>query len=151
MIRLIMATATGLFVGYLPFAPGTFGTALAIPLHMLFIKFSLPFYALAIGCTILIGILTAGSAEKILDIKDPGVVVIDEIAGMLITLIGAPNNPYVWLIGFVLFRIFDILKPFPIGWVDKRIHGGIGIMLDDIIAGIYSLIVLQIIIRIWFK
>lgn len=150
MIRFIMAIATGLFVGYLPFAPGTFGTALAIPLHMLFITFSLPFYALAIGCTIVAGMLAAGSAEKILDRKDPGVVVIDEVAGMLITLIGAPNNPYVWLIGFVLFRFFDIQKPFPIGLIDKRLHGGVGIMLDDIMAGIYSLIVLQIIIRIWF-
>ena len=151
MIRLIMILATGFYVGYLPKAPGSFGTLLAFPLHMLFSQFSLPYYALAIGLTILVGIWAAGSAEKILDLSDPGVVVIDEVAGMLITLIGAPDKPMVWFIGFVLFRFFDILKPFPIRLVDQRFHGGIGIMLDDIVAGIYSLIVLQIICRLWFE
>lgn len=151
MIRLIMAIATGLFVGYLPFAPGSFGTVLAFPLHFFFSKLSLPFYALALGATFIIGVLTAGSAEKILDLRDPGVVVIDEVLGMLITLIGAPNKPAVWFIGFVLFRFFDILKPFPIRQVDQRFHGGIGIMLDDVIAGVYSLVILQIIVKLWFK
>ncbi len=151
MIRLIMAVATGLFVGYLPFAPGTFGSALALPLHYFFIKLSLPYYIGALAAVGVIGVLAAGSAEKILDRADPGVVVIDEVAGMLITLIGAPNNPVVWGIGFLLFRFFDILKPFPIRLIDQRIHGGIGIMLDDIVAGIYSLVILQIICRIWFR
>ena len=151
MIRLITAIATGLYVGYLPKAPGSFGTLLAIPLHMLFTRFPLPYYWLALFATLVIGVLCAGSMEKLLDLRDPGVVVIDEVLGMLITLIGAPDNPWVWGIGFVLFRFFDIVKPYPIGLVDQRFHGGLGIMLDDIIAGLYSLAALQLICHFWFK
>jgi phosphatidylglycerophosphatase A len=91
-----------------------------------------------------IAVIAAGQAEKILDRKDPGVIVIDEIIGMLITLIAAPNNPLIWLLGFALFRFFDIFKPYPIRLIDQRINGGLGIVLDDVMAGIYSLIVLQI-------
>ena len=82
-----------------------------------------------------------------MDRKDPGLVVIDEIAGMLVTMIAAPAAPMIMILGFILFRIFDILKPFPIRLIDQRIHGGLGIMLDDIVAGLYSLIILQLAIR----
>ncbi len=98
----------------------------------------------------MISVVTAGSAEKIIDRKDPGVIVIDEIIGMLITLINAPNNILVWILGFFIFRFFDILKPFPIGVIDRRINGGIGIVMDDVLAGVYSLIVLQIICHLFF-
>ncbi len=142
-----MAIATGCFVGYLPIAPGTWGSALAIPIHFLLIQLSAEHYFTALGIIFVISVVTAGSAEKIIDRKDPGVIVIDEIIGMLITLIGAPNNIFVWILGFLIFRFFDILKPFPIRLIDRRVNGGIGIVMDDVLAGIYSLIILQIICR----
>lgn len=150
MTNLIMAIATGCFVGYLPIAPGTWGSALAIPIHFLLIRLSAQYYFAALVIIFVISVVTAGSAEKIIDRKDPGVIVIDEIIGMLITLINAPNNILVWILGFFIFRFFDILKPFPIGVIDRRINGGIGIVMDDVLAGVYSLIVLQIICRIFF-
>ncbi len=87
----------------------------------------------------------SGSAEKILDRPDAGPIVIDEILGMFITLTLAPNGSGSWILGFALFRIFDIFKPFPVSWFDKKIHGGIGIMMDDVMAGLYALAALQLI------
>ncbi|MDH3394414.1 MAG: phosphatidylglycerophosphatase A [Desulfobulbaceae bacterium] len=147
MDRLIMFLATGFGSGYLPKAPGTWGTLVALPIHFLLVRTSPNIYALLMAGLVVFGILIAGSAEKILDQGDPGCVVIDEIAGMLVTLIGAPLNWKTILIGFALFRFFDILKPFPINIADQRFHGGIGIMLDDLIAGLYALIILQILCR----
>lgn len=143
MIRLIMAIATGLGVGYLPKAPGTWGSAVGLLVYYLLHRMPLSSYLLAVGIIMAVGIFAAGSAEKILDRKDPGPVVIDEIVGMLITLIAAPAEPLIWLFGFFVFRFFDIFKPFPVGWIDKNLHGGLGIMLDDVMAGVYSLLVLQ--------
>ncbi len=147
MDRLIMLLATGFGAGYLPKAPGTWGTLVAIPLHLLLIRLAPAPYGLALAGILVLGFFVAGSAEKIVDRADPGLVVIDEIAGMLITLIGAPSHWQALAIGFCLFRFFDILKPFPIRLVDQRIHGGIGIMLDDVVAGLYSLLLLQLICR----
>ncbi|MBU4176512.1 MAG: phosphatidylglycerophosphatase A family protein [Desulfurivibrionaceae bacterium] len=144
MDRLFMTIATGFGAGYLPKAPGTWGSLLALPLHFFLSKLAPTHYALALGGIFFLGVITAGQAEKILDRKDPGVIVIDEVIGMLITLIGAPNNPLIWLLGFGIFRFFDIFKPYPIRIIDQRINGGMGIVLDDVLAGIYSCIVLQI-------
>jgi len=139
-----MGIATGFGAGYLPKAPGTWGSLLALPLHYFLRQLAPNHYALALGAIFFIAVITAGQAEKILDRKDPGVVVIDEVIGMLITLIAAPNNPLIWLLGFALFRFFDIFKPYPIRLIDQRVNGGMGIVLDDVLAGIYSLIVLQV-------
>jgi phosphatidylglycerophosphatase A len=144
MDRLFMGIATGFGAGYLPRAPGTWGSLLALPLHFFLRQLEPSHYALALGAIFFLAVISAGQAEKILDRKDPGVVVIDEVIGMLITLIAAPDNPLIWLLGFGLFRLFDIFKPFPIRLIDQRINGGMGIVLDDVLAGIYSLIVLQI-------
>ncbi|HCC53370.1 MAG TPA: phosphatidylglycerophosphatase A [Desulfobulbaceae bacterium] len=144
MDRLFMGIATGFGAGYLPKAPGTWGSLLALPLHFFLRQLSPNHYALALGAIFFIAVISAGQAEKILDRKDPGVVVIDEIIGMLITLIAAPNNLLIWLLGFGLFRFFDIFKPWPIRLIDQRINGGTGIVLDDVLAGIYSLILLQL-------
>ena len=145
MDKFIMAIATGFYTGYLPKTPGTWGSLVALPIHFLLIRLSANSYFIALGLIFIIAIITAGGAEKIIDRQDPGVIVIDEIIGMLITLIYAPNHILIWLLGFVIFRFFDILKPFPVGWIDKRLHGGTGIVLDDVMAGIYSLMVLQLI------
>ena len=144
MDRLFMGLATGFGVGYLPKAPGTWGSLLALPLHFFLRQLAPAHYALALVSIFFIAVITAGQAEKIMDRKDPGVVVIDEVIGMLITLIAAPDNPLIWLLGFALFRLFDIFKPWPIRLIDRRVNGGTGIVLDDVLAGIYSLIILQI-------
>jgi len=80
-----------------------------------------------------------------MDQPDPGCIVIDEIVGMLIALTLVPDHPAAWLLAFILFRIFDIWKPFPVSWFDRHLHGGIGIMLDDVMAGVYAFVCLQII------
>jgi phosphatidylglycerophosphatase A len=138
-----MAIATGLYSGYLPKAPGTWGSVVGLVVYFFLHTLSLPAYLTTIGVLLVVGAFAAGSAEKIMDRKDPGQVVIDEIVGMLITLAAAPPQPIIWLLGFGLFRFFDIVKPFPIHWIDKRIQGGVGIMLDDVVAGFYSFVVLQ--------
>ncbi|MBU0675689.1 MAG: phosphatidylglycerophosphatase A [Proteobacteria bacterium] len=143
MDRLIMAIATGFGLGYLPKAPGTWGTLLGLPIYLALARLSLPDYLIALAIIIVVAVLTAGSAEKILDRADPGAVVIDEVAGLLVTLIGAPVNPIVLALGFIYFRIFDITKPFPANFFDKNFHGGLGIVLDDLMAGLYALILLQ--------
>jgi len=145
-----MIIATGFYSGYLPKAPGTWGSLVGLLLVLLFHKFSLPFYLVVAAGLFVVGSFAAGEAEKILDNRDPGVVVIDEIVGMLIAMIAVPLTPLNMLLGFVLFRIFDIVKPFPANIFDQRFHGGLGIMLDDVVAGIYSLIALQLILFLFF-
>lgn len=145
MNQLIMAIATGMYVGKIPKAPGTWGSAAAF-IPWLLIKDLKPItYLLVIIATFVVGYLAAGSAEKLMGKEDPGSIVIDEIVGMFITLILAPANPVAWALGFVLFRLFDILKPFPVSWFDNHFHGGMGIMLDDVMAGIYACISLHMI------
>ena len=143
MTRPIMFIATGFYTGYLPKAPGTWGTVVAFPLHFLLIRLAPQNYFLALGLILLVAIATAGSAEKIIDRKDPGVIVIDEIIGMLIALINCPLNPFALLSAFVLFRLLDIVKPFPISWVDRRLNGGAGIVMDDVIAGLFTFLAVQ--------
>lgn len=143
MTELIKALATGCYLGYLPLMPGTYGSALAIPLHFLLVRLPPLWYGISLAVIILIAIGAAGSAEKIFDRKDPREVVIDEVVGMLVTLIHAPSHPVAWLLGFVLFRFFDILKPFPIRIIDQRVQGGVGIVLDDLVAGVYANLVLH--------
>lgn len=146
MHTVIMLIATGFYSGYLPKAPGTWGSAVGLLLFFLLHTLSLPLYLAVTAGVFVVGTFAAGEAEKILDHKDPGKVVIDEIAGMLITMIAVPATPLALVLGFVLFRIFDIVKPFPANFFDQRFHGGLGIMLDDVVAGIYSLIILQLIL-----
>ena len=145
MDRLIVALATGLYSGKIPFAPGTWGSAFALIPWYFCRGLSLVNYLILLAVIFVVGFLTSGSAEKIFDRPDPGCIVIDEILGMFITLTLAPNHPAAWLLGFVLFRIFDVLKPFPVSWFDTHLHGGIGIMMDDVMAGLYALICLQLI------
>lgn len=147
MDRLFMTLATGFGLGYLPKAPGTWGTLLALPIHYLIVQLPMQGYVAALGIIIIIAVVSAGSAEKIIDKPDPGIVVIDEVAGMLIAMIALPAHPLAWLLAFILFRIFDILKPFPVNFFDQRFHGGLGIVLDDLMAGIYALASLQLLWR----
>jgi phosphatidylglycerophosphatase A len=147
MDRVIIALATGFYTGRLPLCPGTWGSLVAIIPWFFLRNLTLPAYLLMLVLVFVVGFFVSGSAEKLLDQADAGPIVIDEILGMFITLICAPDHPAAWVLGFLLFRVFDIIKPFPCSWFDERIHGGIGIMMDDVIAGIYSLASLQLI---WF-
>lgn len=142
-----MFIATGAYTGYLPKAPGTWGSILGVGLWAGLYKLEMLPYVGVVAALFVIGTGCAGSAEKILDRGDPGLVVIDEIVGQLIALAAAPFNPVAALLGFFLFRVFDIFKPFPVNWLDKHIHGGLGIMLDDVVAGLYAFLALQLLLR----
>ena len=147
MARLLMFLATVGSVGYLPWAPGTWGSLAALPLNFLLSRLAPSLYWSALLAVILLAVAAAGAAEKILDRKDPGMVVIDEVAGMLITMIGAPQTLLAYGAGFLLFRFFDILKPFPVSWADRHLNGGIGIVMDDLLAGVYAALCLQLLLR----
>ena len=144
MDRLLMFIATGAGSGYLPKAPGTWGTLVGLLLWWPLAGLSLTAYLATVAVLFIVGVASAGAAEKILDRGDPRVVVIDEIVGVLIALAAVPLHPAAALAGFALFRLFDIAKPFPVGWVDRHLHGGLGIMLDDVAAGLYALLVLHL-------
>jgi phosphatidylglycerophosphatase A len=144
----VMFLATGFYIGNLPFAPGTFGSLIGLPLCFALTGISLAPAMLGTLFFILFAVCIADAAEKILKQSDPGCIVIDEIAGMMVTLIGLPFNPITVVIGFIIFRILDILKPFPIRNLDKRIPGGLGVVADDVAAGIIANLLLRIIIHI---
>ena len=144
MDKIIMFLATGFYSGNLPKAPGTWGSLMALVPWFFMRNMPLTNYLGLVAGIFVVGCLLAGSAEKILDQADAGPIVIDEFVGMFITLIAAPSHPAAWIIGFLLFRFFDVLKPFPCSWFDTNIHGGFGIMMDDVVAGIYALLCLQL-------
>ncbi|HHH48951.1 MAG TPA: phosphatidylglycerophosphatase A [Gammaproteobacteria bacterium] len=135
--------AFGLGSGAAPVAPGTFGTLAAIPLYLLLAPLPLWGYLLAVAAVSLAGIWLCGRTSRDLGVHDHPGIVWDEFAGYLVTMIAAPAG-WLWIAaGFVLFRLFDILKPWPIRWIDRRVHGGLGIMLDDLLAGVLAALVLQ--------
>lgn len=139
-----MFIATGAGSGYLPKAPGTWGSAVGVLLWLPLSRLeTMPYLAVVAGLFVL-GVFGAGAAEKIVDRPDPSIVVIDEIVGQLIALCFVPPHPAAPVVGFLLFRFFDILKPFPVGWIDRHLHGGLGIMLDDVLAGLYALLTLHL-------
>lgn len=130
--------------GLAPVAPGTFGTLAAIPIYCLMQNLSLTIYLLLTIIAFIVGIWICQQSADWLGKEDPSAVVWDEIVGYLITMIAAPTGWFWVVIGFVLFRFFDILKPWPISLADREIHGGLGIMLDDVIAGVFAGVLLQL-------
>ncbi len=143
--RIIMFFATGFYTGYSPFAPGTFGTLPGLLLCWVISFFSLWIAVAALSVFILFSIFIADQAETITGHKDPGLIVIDEMAGMGATLLGLPFTLTTAVIGFLVFRFFDILKPFPIGYLEKKFTGGLGITIDDVAAGIIGNILLRVV------
>ena len=136
--------AFGFASGLAPFAPGTFGTLTAIPLYLLMQDLSLPVYLFVVLLVTLSGIWICDKASKSLAVHDHPGIVWDEFAGYFVTMIAAPSG-LLWIVaGFLLFRLFDIWKPWPISWLDKKVQGGLGIMMDDIVAGIFALVMLQL-------
>lgn len=133
-----VALASFGYVGFFPFAPGTAGSAAAF---LLFLPVrwsgSLPLEVAVAALVALAGIWAASETERALGVEDPGPVVIDEVAGMLVSLLFLPTSWGVMAAAFVCFRIFDIVKPWPCGRLE-RLHGGLGIMADDLAAGVYA-------------
>lgn len=142
--NVIIFLATGGWVGFSPVAPGTFGSLAALPLCLLIASFSVGTGVVVLMALVLFSTWIAHAAEKIVGQTDPKQVVIDEICGMAIALFALPFVPGLVIGGFALFRVFDILKPMPISWVDKQVSGGWGIMLDDILAGLFANILLRV-------
>lgn len=136
--------AFGLGSGLVPKASGTFGTLAAVPLWWLLAQMPGWGYLLATAVIAGAGIFICGRTARDLGVHDHGGIVWDEIAGYLVTMILAPVTPLSAAAGFVLFRLFDIAKPWPIGWLDARVGGGTGIMVDDLLAGVYAAVILQL-------
>ena len=139
-----MFIATGCFIGNLSVAPGTFGSILGLPLCFILAKIELTVALVVTIIFIFFAIMIAQEAEKILVEKDPGCIVLDEIAGLMVALIGLPFNIISVTAGFIIFRAFDIFKPYPIRYLEERLPGGVAVVMDDVAAGIYSNIVLRV-------
>ena len=135
--------ALGFGSGAAPKAPGTWGTLAAVLIYWPLSQLSPDHYLLMLLVTSVMGIYICGQTARDLGVHDHGSIVWDELVGFWITMFAAPVG-WVWVVvGFVLFRFFDIIKPWPISWIDKKITGGFGIMLDDVIAGVMAAVVLQ--------
>ena len=136
--------AYGFGAGLSPKAPGTLGTVVAIPLYALLILAGHWAYLTTLVVALVAGVFICGYTAGQMGIDDPKGVVWDEIVGYLITMLGLPSD-WIWVIGgFLLFRLFDIWKPWPIRWVDRYIKGGLGIMLDDVIAAVFACLLLNL-------
>jgi phosphatidylglycerophosphatase A len=142
-----IATCAGL--GYLP-VPGTFGAAVGLGIVVAATRLPMPrtwpplVIALAAAAIFGLGVWAAGRAERFFGRTDPGQIVIDEVVGQMVTFVARPEAPWKWLLaGFVLFRIFDVVKPFPARRAE-HLSGGWGVMTDDVIAGVYSLAALEL-------
>lgn len=138
--------AFGFGSGLAPKAPGTFGTLAAIPFFWLIQDLTWPLYLSWLLVTFALGVLWCERSSKALGVHDHGGIVWDEFVGYWITMFMAPKGILWILIGFVLFRFFDIIKPWPINWLDRKVSGGFGIMIDDVLAGVYACVCLQLIV-----
>ena len=142
--RTVLFLATGLSIGNIPFAPGTFGTLLGIPIAFGLAELGAVESIAGAAAFMPLAIWIAGRAEMILRKKDAPAVVIDEVAGILATLAGLPFTALNMAAGFALFRFFDIVKPFPARSIERTLAGGWGIVLDDVVAGVYSNLLLRL-------
>lgn len=135
--------AFGFGSGTLPKMPGTWGTVVAIPIYLLMTHLPLWGYLALTTVLILISFVICDITARDIGVHDHPGIVLDEIVGYLLTMILVPTG-WFWVIsGFILFRIFDIWKPFPIRWVDRKVKGGVGIVVDDLLAGVYAWLILQ--------
>jgi Phosphatidylglycerophosphatase A and related proteins len=141
----IQFLALGFGSGLAPKAPGTFGTLAAVPLFLLMSDLSPLFYGLLVLVVCISGIYICGKAASDVGVHDHGAIVWDEFAGFFITMFMIPVSWQSVLVGFILFRLFDIAKPWPISVADKKLTGGFGIMFDDVLAGLFSLAIMHII------
>lgn len=144
--KIILFVAQGFGTGLAPVAPGTFGSLLGILAYFIIQLFNWKTQIILVAILIVIAVITAHLGAKFLQKEDPGSIVIDEIAGQVITLWGVEFTLVNVIAGFILFRFFDILKPYPIKILEKRVPGGAGIVVDDLVAGIYGRIIMLLFI-----
>ncbi len=146
MRRAVTFLATGAYVGYLPVAPGTFGSLLALPPLLLLARLSLtPFGLVALLAAVsLSAMVVCHHAGVAFADMDSGRIVLDEICGMLVAGAGIAPNAGSLLVAFMLFRLFDVLKPFPAGYLDREVQNGIGVVADDLVAGVYANLVARV-------
>ena len=136
--------AFGLGSGLSAVAPGTVGTLMAVPLYLLFAQLDLWLYAALVLAALGLGVWLCGSVSRDIGVHDHGGIVWDEFVGYWITMFALPVD-VLWIVsGFVVFRIFDIVKPWPVSALDKRVAGGLGIMIDDVVAGIMACMTLHL-------
>lgn len=145
----IILLATGFYTGYAPVVPGTFGTLVGIPIAFFLSLLGRTAATVILAVVILVSCWVADRAEKIYGMKDPNDIVIDEVVGYLVTVWLLPFTWFTVVAGFILFRVLDILKPFPIRKVEGWIPGGAGVVMDDVLAGVYGWIILHGILRLW--
>ena len=144
--KIVLFLATGGYLGHLPIAPGTFGSLpgllICLGMSRISVGYAILFTLVLTG--VAIGI--AQQAKELIGGRDPSSIVIDEIAGMTVTLVGIPLTPFSLILGFIVFRALDILKPFPIRHLDQKTPGGAGIVLDDVMAGVYGNLLIRILL-----
>lgn len=136
--------AFGFGSGLMPVAPGTWGTLAAIPLYLLLVGSHWSIYLLFTILAFILGVWVSDKVSQDLGVHDYKGIVWDEVVGYLLTMFLAPQGLSWMLLGFILFRIFDIWKPQPINYVDQKVHGGLGIMLDDVLAALPAWLIIQI-------
>lgn len=139
----ILFLSSGGFVGNITFAPGTFGSLWGLPICFLLSKVNFWVSVLFLALFIALAIWASHQAQRLIQKNDPGCVVIDEICGMMLSLVGLPFNAVSAAAGFIIFRLLDIFKPFPIRAIEKKFTGGMGIVLDDVAAGIIANMILR--------
>ena len=146
--RAVVFLASGAYLGYAPFASGTFGTLAGVALFPIFHAlraYSTPIYVLSAVALVAAAIAIADQAEKIFGEEDSGKIVIDEIAGYIAATLFLPLDLATIAGSFFFFRLFDVLKPWPAGWFDRELGGGAGVVLDDVFAGLYANLTLRIV------
>jgi phosphatidylglycerophosphatase A len=142
--KAVMFLATGAHVGRIPFASGTFGSLVGLPIVYLLSRIDWVAALILTAILVLFSVRVAHLAEQQLKAKDPGCIVIDEIAGMCVTMLAIPLTLTTGLAGFLLFRVFDIIKPPPARQMERRLQGGWGVVMDDVVAGVMANLVLRI-------
>ena len=147
MRRFIILFAAWWGTGYSPVASGTVGTLAAIPLYLVLARLPFPLYILTLVTFFFFSCWVAGAAETIFNEKDSGKIVIDEVVGYLVTMTGVPFSWRGVILGFFLFRFFDIVKVPPANIIDRRLKNGWGVVLDDVVAGLYACVVLHLLLR----
>ncbi len=145
--RIAVAFGSLAYVGFFPLAPATLASAIATGVFAAVMPLSVPGSAALVGALFMAGVWSCGRIEHLYG-RDPSAAVMDEVCGMAITLASVPITAATLVLGFLLFRVFDVLKLWP-GRAAERVHGGWGIMLDDTVAGIYAAVVLQACLRLW--
>jgi len=139
--------ASGFGSGFIPLAPGTWGSVVGALMVWKLWGDSVAVQALWILLLGALGVWVSGVTCQYFNKQDCQYIVIDEIVGLMITMIGIPITGYQLVIGFLLFRFFDVVKPVPANWVDRKLKNGLGVMLDDVVAGVYGNLIMHLMIR----